>query len=149
MIQSSVSVTSSEKITLYATVLYRYLEEVATGIARQLADGTMKKPNRGPKNMQEKVMNWALGFDYAKDYVFKQARDKVMKTTNGLYPAPLKILDVLRTTLDKGQKEGYKAEREGFGELCATSESEALISLFRGQTECKKNKFGKPQKRTE
>lgn len=27
-----------------------------------------------------------------------------------------------------------------------TSESKALISLFHGQTECKKNKFGKPSK---
>merc|ERR1719264_1315428 len=31
-----------------------------------------------------------------------------------------------------------------FGELVATSESKGLISLFNGQTECKKNKFGKP-----
>ena len=122
---------------------------MSTGIARQLADGKMKLPNRGPKNMQEKVMNFALGYDWAKDYVFNQAREKVMKSTNGLYPAPLKILDVIRTTLDKGKTEGYKAEREGFGQLCATTESEALISLFRGQTECKKNKFGKPQNRSE
>jgi enoyl-CoA hydratase/long-chain 3-hydroxyacyl-CoA dehydrogenase len=48
--------------------------------------------------------------------------------------------------LDKGTVEGYKAERDGFGELCVTSESKALISLFHGQTECKKNKFGKPAK---
>ena len=78
-----------------------------------------------------------------------QAKGKVMKQTNGLYPAPLKILEVLRTSLDKGSDAGYKAEHEGFGELAATSESKALISLFHGQTECKKNKFGKPAKRTE
>ena len=30
-----------------------------------------------------------------------QAKGKVMKQTNGLYPAPLKILDVLRTGCDK------------------------------------------------
>ena len=71
-----------------------------------------------------------------------------MKQTNGLYPAPLKILEVVRKTLDK-PSEGYKAESEGFGELAVTSESKALISLFHGQTECKKNKFGKPAKRTE
>merc|ERR1712117_300112 len=33
-----------------------------------------------------------------------------------------------------------------FGELVATSESRGLISLFHGQTECKKNKFGAPAK---
>ena len=51
--------------------------------------------------------------------------------------------------LDKGKKAGYEAEAKGFGELCMTSESAALISLFHGQTECKKNKFGKPAKRAE
>merc|ERR1711978_688724 len=41
---------------------------------------------------------------------------------------------------------GYEAERTKFGELVATSESRGLISLFHGQTECKKNKFGAPAK---
>jgi enoyl-CoA hydratase/long-chain 3-hydroxyacyl-CoA dehydrogenase len=70
-----------------------------------------------------------------------------MKATYGLYPAPLKILEVVRTGLDKGADAGYKAESEGFGQLSATKESRGLISLFHGQTECKKNKFGKPTKR--
>ena len=41
-------------------------------------------------------MNFALGFDKVKDYVFDTAKGKVMKQTNGLYPAPLRILDVIR-----------------------------------------------------
>ena len=126
-----------------------YLESVAVNIAGQLADGTIKMPERGPKTIQDKVMNWALGYDKVKEYVFGQAKSKVMKQTNGLYPAPLKILEVIRTGVDKGMEEGSKAEREGFGQLCVTPESKALISLFHGQTECKKNKFGKPAKRTE
>ena len=40
------------------------------------------------------VTKFALGFDYAKDYVFDMARKKVMKQTSGLYPAPLRILEV-------------------------------------------------------
>ena len=56
------------------------------------------------------------------------------------------LLQVIRAGLDEGASGGYKAEREGFGELCVTPESKALISLFHGQTECKKNKFGKPAK---
>ena len=35
---------------------------------------------------------------------------KVMKQTNGLYPAPLKILEVLREGLDEGAAKGYIAE---------------------------------------
>ncbi|ROT82396.1 putative trifunctional enzyme subunit alpha, mitochondrial [Penaeus vannamei] len=34
----------------------------------------------------------------------------------------------------------------GFGELAMTSESRGLVGLFHGQTECKKNRFGKPEK---
>merc|ERR1719511_70784 len=105
----------------------------------------MKLPKRGvPKNFTEKATKAAFGVAQIKDYVFNQAKGKVMKQTNGLYPAPLKILEVLREGLDKGPEAGYKAEREKFGELVATTESKGLISLFHGQTECKKNKFGKP-----
>ena len=106
----------------------------------------MKLPNRGPKNFQAKAMKIAFGLGPVKDYVFKTARGKVMKQTNGLYPAPLKILDSIRAGLDGGPTKGYEAERTKFGELVATSESRGLISLFHGQTECKKNKFGPPAK---
>jgi enoyl-CoA hydratase/long-chain 3-hydroxyacyl-CoA dehydrogenase len=129
------------------TTTRNYLENVAVDVARDLADGKMKKPSREPKTLVDKVTKWALGFDYTKDYVFNTAKGKVMKMTSGLYPAPLKILEVVRAGLDKPEAEGYKAEHEGFGQLAATSESKALISLFHGQTECKKNKFGKPAKR--
>merc|ERR1719158_1239026 len=101
-------------------------------------------PNRAPKNFSEKATKAAFGVGQVKDYVFNQAKGKVMKQTNGLYPAPLKILEVVRAGLDGGPDAGYKAEREKFGELVATTESKGLISLFHGQTECKKNKFGKP-----
>lgn len=48
--------------------------------------------------------------------------------------------------VDKGPAAGYAAERAGFGELAMTPESKGLIGLFRGQTECKKNRFGNPTK---
>ncbi len=31
---------------------------------------------------------------YVRNYIFQQAQKKVMSQTQGLYPAPLKILDV-------------------------------------------------------
>ena len=133
-----------------ATIYNKYLEQIAIGVARDLASDKMKLPKRGPKNNVEKLTAMALNYDFVKDYVFKTAKGKVMKQTNGLYPAPLKILEVIRTGLDEGlgSAKGYKAEHEGFGELAATSESGALIGLFHGQNECKKNKFGKPAKPT-
>jgi len=123
---------------------HKYLETIAINTAKQLGEGKMKLPSRGPKSTMDKVTKAAFGVQQVKDYVFNQAKSKVMKQTNGLYPAPLKILEVLREGLDKGPEGGYKAEREKFGELVATNESKGLISLFHGQTECKRNKFGKP-----
>ena len=52
-----------------------------------------------------------------------------------------------RTGLDKGEAESYKAESTKFGELCVSSEAKGLMSLFHGQTECKKNHYGKPEKK--
>merc|ERR1719244_1750211 len=123
---------------------HQYLEQIAIKTAKQLGEGTMKLPNRDPKSLSKKAENFALGVGPVKDYVFNMAKGKVMKQTNGLYPAPIRILEAVRAGLDEGTDGGYKAEREKFGELVATSESKGLISLFHGQTECKKNKFGKP-----
>lgn len=47
--------------------------------------------------------------------------------------------------MDKGPVAGYEAEAQGFGELAMTPQSKGLIGLFRGQTECKKNRFGQSQ----
>jgi len=127
-----------------AETTHKQLEKIAIITAKQLGEGTMKLPNRGPKNFSDKVQKAAFGLGPVKDYVFKTAKGKVMKQTNGLYPAPLRILEAVRAGLDEGAEGGYKAEREKFGELVATPESKGLISLFHGQTECKKNKFGAP-----
>lgn len=52
---------------------------------------------------------------------------------------------MIRTGVEKGSTAGYEAERKGFGELAMTPQSKGLIGLFRGQTECKKNRFGTPK----
>ncbi|XP_064617131.1 trifunctional enzyme subunit alpha, mitochondrial-like isoform X2 [Liolophura sinensis] len=132
-------IKTSEERTL------EYLEEVAIQTARGLADGTVKKAPR-TKGLQDKIMDFILQYPAGKNYVFGKARQTVMKQSGGLYPAPLKILDVVRTGLEKGEKAGYEAEAAGFGQLAMTSESKALIGLYHGQTHCKKNRFGTPQK---
>ena len=50
----------------------------------------------------------ALGYDQVKDYVFNTAKGKVMKQTNGLYPAPLKILEVLRSEKHISRFQNFK-----------------------------------------
>jgi enoyl-CoA hydratase/long-chain 3-hydroxyacyl-CoA dehydrogenase len=122
-----------------------YLEEVAIDIARGLADGSVKRTPRN-KSLVEKAMSYMLKFDAGRDYFFKQVKGKVMKLTQGVYPAPLKIIDVVRTGIEKGSTLGYQKEAEAFGELAMTNESKALIGLYHGMTACKKNRFGQPER---
>lgn len=125
-----------------------YLEEVAINTARNLANGSLKKTPK-KKGLMDKAMDFVLSYPAGQNFVLKQARDKVMKQSRGLYPAPLEIIEVVRTTLAKGSEEGYKAESKAFGQLGMTNESKGLIGLFHGQTACKKNAYGKPEKKVE
>ena len=122
----------------------RYLEETAIRAAKDIASGSLKI-NRNPKTLTDKLMKYAISFEFVKDQIFKRARNQVMKMSGGLYPAPLRILDVIRTGLDKGLAAGYEAEAKAFGELAITPQSKGLTSLFFGQTACKKNRFGAPK----
>ncbi|XP_012225158.1 trifunctional enzyme subunit alpha, mitochondrial isoform X2 [Linepithema humile] len=119
----------------------RYLEETAIKAARDIAAGKLKV-ERGPKSFVDKITQHVLSYNFVKDQIFKKARAQVMKMTGGLYPAPLKILEVIRTGLDKGPAAGFDAEAKGFAQLVVTPECKGLTSLFFGQTACKKNRFG-------
>jgi len=120
-----------------------YLEEVAVQSAQALANGSLKVDRK--KGLMDQIMSTAFKIDFIKDMVFKKAKDQVLRLTGGLYPAPLKILEVIRVGVDKGIEAGYDAESKGFAELAMTPQSKGLMGLFRGQTECKKNRFGVPK----
>ncbi|GBP60910.1 Trifunctional enzyme subunit alpha, mitochondrial [Eumeta japonica] len=120
----------------------KYLESVAVQVAKDIANGSMKV-DRSKKGLIEKITAAAMSLEFVKNFIFKKAKDQVMKMSRGLYPAPLKILEVVRVGVDKGPAAGYEAEAQAFGELAMTPQSKGLIGLFRGQTECKKNRFGK------
>lgn len=130
-----------------STNTIQYLEKVAINIAKDLSTGKMKI-NRQKTGLVAQATDYVMGFDFVKDQIFKKARQQVMKMSGGLYPAPLRILDVVRVGADKGFEAGLEAERNAFGELSQTSQSKGLIGLFRGQTECKKNRFGAPARPT-
>ncbi|MDP4528175.1 fatty acid oxidation complex subunit alpha FadJ [Alkalimonas delamerensis] len=95
-----------------------------------------KKPAQQPKlNLVGKLLEKTAP---GRGIVFDQARKQTLAKTHGNYPAPLKILQVIRTGIDKGMQQGLAAEAKAFGELCMTPESKALRSLFFATTEMKK-----------
>uniref|UniRef100_A0A8C0VGR3 Trifunctional enzyme subunit alpha, mitochondrial n=1 Tax=Cyanistes caeruleus TaxID=156563 RepID=A0A8C0VGR3_CYACU len=121
-----------------------YLEEVAIGFARGLANKTVSaKRSRG---LMQRLTDYAMALPFVRQQVYKTVESKVQKQTKGLYPAPLKIIEVVKTGLDQGNDAGYLTEAQSFGQLAVTKESKALMGLYRGQVHCKKNKFGTPQK---
>nr|KAF6307939.1 hydroxyacyl-CoA dehydrogenase trifunctional multienzyme complex subunit alpha [Myotis myotis] len=121
-----------------------YLEEIAVTFAKGLAD--KKISLKRSKGLMERLTSYAMGIPFVRQQVYKKVEEQVRKQTKGLYPAPLKIIDVVKTGLEEGKEAGYLSESQKFGELAMTRESKALIGLYHGQVLCKKNKFGMPQK---
>lgn len=65
------------------------MEEVAVRTASDLAQGTLKVKRE--KSFANKMTESALKFGFVKDLIFNKAKGQIYKSTNGLYPAPLKV----------------------------------------------------------
>ncbi|KAI3380155.1 hypothetical protein SNEBB_008331 [Seison nebaliae] len=140
---------SAEETTL------NYLEKVAIDQALTLVangqfgvnnTGMNKKKKRG---IFQKLQNSFMEWQYMRNFIMKKAKSQVMKTTGGLYPAPLEILSTLNKILDTPgalcHQNGWEMEAKGFAKLSQTTECAALISLYEGSVQCKKNQVGKPK----
>ncbi|KAG9469098.1 hypothetical protein GDO78_021195 [Eleutherodactylus coqui] len=121
-----------------------YLEEVAVDYARGIAD--KKVSLKKQKGLMAKITDYVMSIAFVRQRIYEMVEKRVRKQTKGLYPAPLKIIEVVKTGREQGSEAGYLDESLRFGELAMTSESKALIGLYHGQVQCKKNKFGTPQK---
>uniref|UniRef100_A0A4W3HD36 Hydroxyacyl-CoA dehydrogenase trifunctional multienzyme complex subunit alpha b n=1 Tax=Callorhinchus milii TaxID=7868 RepID=A0A4W3HD36_CALMI len=130
-----------------------YLEETAIHYARGIANKqiSLKREKKlfDSNCFYSTLQDWVMSFPFIRQQIYKKVEEKVKKQTKGLYPAPLKIIEVVKTGLENGSNAGYLAESQKFGELAMTNESKALIGLYHGQVACKKNKFGSPQKNLE
>lgn len=74
-------------------------------------------------------------------FIIYQAKKSVLKKTNGLYPAPLAILDVIQYGLHKPLAKALAFEAKKFGELSVSKEAKALINIYFATTELKKETF--------
>ncbi|NXD87967.1 ECHA enzyme, partial [Halcyon senegalensis] len=119
-----------------------YLEEVAISFARGLANRTVSA--KRSKGLMQRITDYAMALPFVRQQVYKTVESKVQKQTKGLYPAPLKIIEVTPPARP-GELE-WRWICVSFGQLAVTKESKALIGLYHGQVRCKKNKFGTPQR---
>ena len=109
------------------------LERISAEVARSLADGR-KRPRAGRTKGSPQ---WMENLPGMRGVILKKARDGVMEKTRGLYPAPLKILDVVERGLDLPMKEALPLEAKAFGELSVTPEARSLAHVFLASTAAK------------
>lgn len=114
------------------------LESVAISQALLLSEKKIKSYER-----KDKLLKFAEWFPITRNIIFKKAKETVDKATNGKYPAPYAILDVMKNCYGKSKDEALSYEGDKFVELAKTKESEALIAIFKGMTAVKKHDYGK------
>jgi 3-hydroxyacyl-CoA dehydrogenase/enoyl-CoA hydratase/3-hydroxybutyryl-CoA epimerase len=111
------------------------LRQVALGAADRLAREGIPKRDR-PAGAVAALLD---GTSVGRQLVYRMARKQVLEKTGGNYPAPLAALDVVRTGLERGPPDGYRAERERFGELALSPVSRKLVQTFFATTALKKD----------
>ncbi|XP_034555577.1 hydroxyacyl-CoA dehydrogenase trifunctional multienzyme complex subunit alpha a [Notolabrus celidotus] len=121
-----------------------YLEEIAVGVAKGIVNKKVHLTEE--KSFKEKMQDKLMNLGPVKKKIFKTVNEKSQNQTKGLYPAPAKIIECVKTGLLKGREAGYLAESENFGKLAVSEESKSLIGLYRSQMVCKKNHFGVPER---
>lgn len=111
------------------------LHHAAQQAALELAQGT-RSPDRDGHSWGEQLLE---SNSLSRRLIYRKAAQSTQERTHGNYPAPSRILDVVRTGLEDGLTAGLNAERRYFGELVFTPESQALVRLFFAKQEAETN----------
>jgi 3-hydroxyacyl-CoA dehydrogenase/enoyl-CoA hydratase/3-hydroxybutyryl-CoA epimerase len=82
------------------------------------------------KTMKEEVQHAAMDNFLTRKIIFQKAREKVLETSKGFYPAPLKILEVLESGASKGRADYLDLEAQAFAELSQSVQSKNLQHIF-------------------
>lgn len=123
------------------TIHQHGLKDAGISAVKKLSEKKTKSSDK--RSLPEKLLE---GNPLGRSIILKQARKMTMRKTKGNYPAPFKILDSVAFGLRNGFKEGLKNESKLFGELAVTPESRALVNLFFGMTNAKKNPLEKKKR---
>jgi len=111
------------------------LPDAARRAARQLASGDLEIELNG-QSLRDKLLE---GNPVSRRMIYRQALERTEKRTQGNYPAPLLVVDAVRTGMEDGLEAGLETEREYFGDLVFTPESQSLVSLFFDKQRAKTN----------
>lgn len=118
----------------HATVHPEGLIDAALRVTRELAAG-VRMPRVPRRSWSARVVEAPL----ARDLALRRAARTAQERTHGNYPAPARIVEVLRVWAERGRDAALEASAEAFAALLFTPEARALIHLFFAQTAAKKN----------
>ncbi|HKI46714.1 MAG TPA: fatty acid oxidation complex subunit alpha FadJ [Balneolales bacterium] len=113
------------------------LLQAALKIADEQAKSGIRASHK--KSITDSLVNQTF---LGRHIVYTKARENVEKKTKGNYPAPFKILECVKTGMEKGFKAGRNAEARHFTSLVFSLESKQLVNLFFAMQASKKTKDG-------
>jgi len=114
VVPNSILIASAEKMALAGN--FKQIEKFKLSLVNKFLEGT------------------TIG----RSIVYKQATKSVLSKTKGNYPAPIKIINCVKTGIEQSPAKGFKIEAEHFSELVMSPESAQLRNLFFATTEMKK-----------
>lgn len=121
------------------------LKDVAMAAARALAGQSppfaLPKPAAKAKPVNAEALTKAAleANPIGRAFLFKKAREELLKKTGGHYPAPERIVDVLKAYADQGFSASQYVVAQHFGELVVSSTARRLMEIFFAQTALKKD----------
>lgn len=106
----------------------------------ELGPSYMHKSGQKKDGLKENIESLAEHNFITRKIIFQKAREKILEKTKGLYPAPLKILDLLEKGHSKSREAFLLLESQYFAELSQTIQSKSLLNVFFLTDESKKKK---------
>jgi len=117
-------------------------EVVSPAILADIASQTaLKFTKRKIPKRRQSMQDRLLRMPGIRGFILKKAREQVMKTTRGLYPAPLAILAVAETSLGSSLKRSLDVESTEFGKLAVSPEAKQLMNIYFASNDLKKETF--------
>jgi 3-hydroxyacyl-CoA dehydrogenase/enoyl-CoA hydratase/3-hydroxybutyryl-CoA epimerase len=111
---------------------------VLMSVAEQKVMALSQRGKHDRKRKQSAMDKLLENNTVGRNIVYQQAQKTVEAKTQGNYPAPLKIIDCIRTGIEISSESGYQREAEHFADLVMSAESAQLRQLFFATTAMKK-----------
>ena len=120
---------------------HQQFDERSLEMMRILARGDALPPGR--KRRRSGLATRLLdGTPPGRALVLRGARGRVRKRTRGHYPAPFKVLDVIRGSMGKSLARGLELEARAVGELLVSPVCKNLLFLFNLREAARKGPWG-------